>query len=546
MTKQRKHTLLFLGFLLLAGVCHSMTRTGYMLIDTLMNSVSSMLYLGLLLFWLISVQQRLLISSARTTIVWIVRLMIAWLLTRIVVYDYNAGTLLERYLIYAYWTPQMLIPALFLLLSLQIRQGHAGKRRRNPALVLIPGAVFALLAWTSDLHRLIYRPTVPLASFHVKTGTYGYGPLFWIMMLWMGLAAATGVVLLLRESGKRSAKTIRRLLGIVGLWIALALLTLLVLDRLPIPIKFYGMPEINIFCMLGFLEICIRGRLIPCYENYAGFFSRLQSPALITDLALHPAFAAARTPEADREALEQALRAPLPLTEDLTLTGRAVSGGYAFWVVDQSAVHRAQEQLSEANALLEQENDLIRAETEQREKDAYLRSRHRIYHEIAQALYPCQKRLSRLLEAARPGTTAFRDQIALICVLNAYVKRKTNLLLLAAEQEHISARELFLALQESARYLTLAGLQTTVAEAAERQFAPAQAVGLYDAFEALAEQLLGRASAMMVSWKPAGLCLAAQTDAAPSLEAIALPVQLRRAEGALYMDIFSEAGGAEA
>ena len=545
MTRQRKHTLLFLGLLLLAGVCHSLTRTGYLLVDTLMNSVSSMIYIGLLLFWLESVRIRLPLSGARTDVLWIVGLMIGWFLIRIVKYDYNNGTLIVRYLCYAYWTPQMLIPALFLRLSLRIRRGPGEQRSWGPSLALIPGLVFALLAWTGDLHRLIYRPTVPLSSFRVETGTYAYGPAFWLMMGWMGLAAATGVILLLRASGKRAARAIRQLWAIVGLWIVLTLLTLLVADRLPSSFKIFGMPEINIFCMLGFLEICIRGRLIPRNENYAGFFSRLQIPALITDLELRPACGAAQRPETDRESLKKALRAPLPLTEDLTLSGSPVRGGYAFWVTDQGPIHRAQEELSEANELLEQENDLLRAETEQREKDAYLRSRHRIYHEIAQELYPCQKRISRLLEGAKPGREDFRQRIALACVLNAYVKRKTNLLLLASEQERVSARELALALQESARYLSLAGLQTTVAAPEERAYAPELAVGLYDAFQVLTEQLLDRAPALMVSWKPAGLCLAAQTEAAPAPAESPLPVRLRRAEGTLYMDILCPAGGEE-
>ena len=249
MTKRRKNTLWFLGLLGLAGACHAFTRTGYMLIDVAMNNVSDLLYIGLLLFWLESVRTRLMISRARTDILWIVGLMIGYLLTRIVKYNYNNGMLTERYLCYAYWTPQMLIPALFLCLSLRIRRGHGEGSALNPTLVLIPGVVFALAAWTNDLHRLLYRPTVPLSSFRVETGTYEYGPFFWLMMIWMGLAAATGVILLLRESGKRSARTIRRLLELVGLWIALNLLTILALDRLSVSVRAMGIPEINIFCM---------------------------------------------------------------------------------------------------------------------------------------------------------------------------------------------------------------------------------------------------------------------------------------------------------
>ena len=51
----------------------------------------------------------------------------------------------------------------------------------------------------------------------------------------------------------------------------------------------------------------------------------------------------------------------------------------------------------------------------------------------------------------------FRDRIAGISVLNAYVKRKTNLLLMASEKEMIPTQEIFAALSESCRYLSYAG-----------------------------------------------------------------------------------------
>ena len=59
----------------------------------------------------------------------------------------------------------------------------------------------------------------------------------------------------------------------------------------------------------------------------------------------------------------------MDLQEGLRLHGKAVSAGNVFWAEDESGVRRAQERLLEANETIEQENDLIRAETEQKEKE---------------------------------------------------------------------------------------------------------------------------------------------------------------------------------
>ena len=123
--------------------------------------------------------------------------------------------------------------------------------------------------------------------------------------------------------------------------------------------------------------------------------------------------------------------------------------------------------------------------------------------------------------------------------MNAYVKRKTNLLLLASERDQLSIRELALALQESANYLTLSGLQTTARISEDGLLPASRIVALYDAFEHLAEQLYGKAPSLMVSWNAGRLRLAAGTDMTPDTDGIALPVSVRRIEDILYMDISS-------
>ena len=271
-------------------------------------------------------------------------------------------------------------------------------------------------------------------------------------------------------------------------------------------------------------------------------------PVFITDTHLRTVY---RT-ELDLHAgcvekeLLAALKEPLYLTPDQRLHGKQIRAGYAFWEEDESKIHQAQEKLLEANEMIEQENNLIPAETEQKKKDAYLRSRHHIYHEIAEKLYPCQKKIGQILDRAEPGSEDFRDKIAMVSVLNAYVKRKTNLLLLAAENEMLSAQELTLSLEESANYLTIAGLPATVRSTEDEMYPAEQILSVYDAFEMLSEQLIGKASSMMVSWEESHLLLAVPTEYLPDTEGISLPVEYHTEEDILYMDIFAGEGGASA
>ena len=69
-------------------------------------------------------------------------------------------------------------------------------------------------------------------------------------------------------------------------------------------------------------------------------------------------------------------------------------------------------------------------------------------------------------------------------------------------------------------------------------------VALYDAFEAVAEQLQGKAPSLMVSWYENGLRLAAETECLPDTAESFLTVSFRRSENILYADIPAGKDGA--
>ena len=157
-------------------------------------------------------------------------------------------------------------------------------------------------------------------------------------------------------------------------------------------------------------------------------------------------------------------------------------------------------------------------------------------------MYPVQRRIERLLGQMEPDSPAFRDQLAFVCVLNAYVKRKTNLLLLSAEKDALTTRDLYLALKESAVDLTQAGLRTEVAQPEEADLPAGRVIALYDAFEAAAEQLIGGAHSLMVSMSPNALVLAADTAHIPDTAALPVPARARQEEGILYLELFASEG----
>ncbi|MBO4653654.1 MAG: hypothetical protein J5649_10105 [Lachnospiraceae bacterium] len=561
---QKRNTLLFVGLLVLGGVIHIAanilhnTPVPHYSINTMLFCLEFAIYTLLLFFWLQSVRLRLLPTRAKTYMIILATQMVAYLSLRAFKYRIAASVAAMRYAWYIFYVPMILIPTLFLMVCIRIARGEKSSVI-DERFLTIPAGLLSLIIATNDLHRLVFKPKADVdpALFYGQPGTYTYGITFYLTYAWMILMILIGVILLIKVcgSGKNKKRILIILADILLCYLLLKLHDIyyirIDLQTTRLNIRFippYESPEIHVFCMLAAFEYCIRERLIPHNKDYEGHFSKIPLPVLITGLDYAPAYSSANEVEADRGMLEASLSEPCYPQPDRKLSGRRIHGGYAFWTEDESEVRSANERLQEANELLESENTLIEYENKQKEENAYLRSRHHIYHEIAEKMYPYQKRIEEMLNGATPGSEGFYDCIAEVSVLNAYVKRKTNLLLLASENETIEMRELQLAVSESARYLTYAGLRSSVDEsgfAADMRLPADTIISLYDTFERIIEQILRKASLLMVSCKGTDLTMATDSEA-PMLiltgEAV-LPITAEKQENILYLTIHAEKGG---
>ena len=542
--KNHKNTVLFLGFLLLAGIAQLFTRTRISVVDTFMFSANFMIYIGLLIGWMNSVRDRLLPTKARGYIIAAAILMMVELLGRFLRYRILTEIVIRRYTDYANNIPLILIPTLFLMTSIRIHRGESNEQNGKEQLLLIPSCALLLLILTNDLHQLFYRRLIPLSEFHGNIGTYTYGLLFYVMYGWIGITLLVGLAILIKKAWRHNIRGVAWFAAVFLIWGGLSLLNRLVFMPLDM-LRMYHTPETHVFSLLGLFEVCIRSRMIPYNENHTGFFSNLGLPVLITNDALTPVYETDIPIKASDAQLASAVKAPVYPDEDTRLSGMKLRPGYAFWAEDESELHKESRRLAEANEFLSEENDLIAVENELREKKAHLDAQERIYDKIAAALYPKQKRIERLMAGTSPESNDFGKTLAECCVLNAYCKRKSNLLLLTDENLSYPNRELFLAMQESVRYLNCCGIHAA-ATGEEYSDLPLDSVNaVYDCFETLIEALLPQIQGMTVSLAAGGIRIALEADRDPELPKTALPVTCMESDGCWFLTVHAEGGDGE-
>lgn len=536
--KTAHRTLLFIAFLLLGGALHSNDPDEYHFAVSVIYCAEYLIYAGLILFWMQSAGERLLPARAKGYVLTAGGMMLLFIAAQFTKFRIAVIPGLTRYCWYIYYIPMLFIPTLFLMTSMCIGWGSAGRKPRE-LLLLIPAGLLALGVLTNDLHRVAFIPKgISINSLTGGNGTYTHGFLFYAAYAWAGGAMVAGVFVLIAAC-RKSGGCKKALLPLLTLAVTPSLIALC--KRIPknsIPITFEWV-EICVFSMLSVFEACIRTRLIPSNENYPGFFSQMDLPAMITDRDLKAAFRTQSEVQATEEQLRTSLAAPVYPAPDTRLFGMEIRAGNAFWTEDESALNRLNEELQDANEVLLQENELLERERELTAEQAGIEERSRLYQKAAQEVYPVQKRISEALKSIHPGTDSFRPDIAKALALMAYVKRRANFVLVEAERITVTAKELASALEESAHYLRYCGLNAAVDIKAVRDFPCREAMAAYDCFEIIAEALLGKAGDLFIRLRDDELMIMAEEGAlsknGPELSGLPLPVRQTCEDGQLVL-----------
>ena len=183
---------------------------------------------------------------------------------------------------------------------------------------------------------------------------------------------------------------------------------------------------------------------------------------------------------------------------DLIEHQKPVAGGNITWTEDLHTIRSLQNELAEANEILEEENDLIEEENRITAERLQYEIKNRLYDEIAAHTH------SQLEEIAGTftDTKTFTDGIVRSLLLGTSVKRISNLMILADANKFLSSEELVLALRETMENFRLTGADCELRQGETRQYPSGVLLAVYDAVAAAAVAVSGMCSAFSVSVTP--------------------------------------------
>ena len=193
------------------------------------------------------------------------------------------------------------------------------------------------------------------------------------------------------------------------------------------------------------LESSIRIGILPSNSAYGEIVSKSSAAFQIANYENNVVYRSENAVSLTPYHMEEAKKKEVFIDKNTLLLSNSITGGYVFWTEDMTSVNEMNEKLELISESLSEEGDLLRAENEIREQRATIAEQTRLYDSISELVRPQLEKISTLIECEED----FDRNMAYVCILNCYVKRRSNLALLKDRNDFLSSEELYLSLKES-------------------------------------------------------------------------------------------------
>lgn len=374
---EKTGAVLIVILVLCAVICRLLSR--FDVVDDGFNYLCSLLragiYIGIIITWGISVRRRVLNRSARRYLIAIAALLLFWFVIRTCKFLFLEGMpALQYYCWYGYYIPMILIPLMGVYLAVCLGRPEEYILPAPLKALMIPAILFILLIITNNFHQKVFAFPFGMEA---ADSIYVHKPLYFVCLGWILAEVIAFLILLLVRShvpGKR--KMIWA--PVIPAGAAFLYGTGYLMGIQPLYLIAGDMTAVFTLIMLAVCEACIRSRLIPSNTRYSELFHASTIGAQIVDESYNRYLASDNAKEFSKELMRCTEKGPVELGNE-RLSGAPVTGGHVLWVENISMVQDLLEKLKRISSRLSENNNILKAEVELKEKQAQADEHMRIY-----------------------------------------------------------------------------------------------------------------------------------------------------------------------
>lgn len=420
--------------------------------DNYMENFDVIIFSGLIIGWGVSVSYRIVQKNIRIYLVISATLMLLWMALRAIKYNSPADiNTYGRYLWYSYYIAMVFLPLMMFFATLNIGKPENTNNRKY--LLIIPAAVLVLLVMTNDFHQLafVFEP-----DFHNWNKQYSYGPVYYVIVVWIFMLVLSSIVLSINQC--RISATRKKLwIPIVIILVAIIYTVWNNLNHGYSGLRIYNVPEVFCFASIALWESLIQIGLVPSNTGYGNFFNASNLNALIFDNEGNMKYRSKNAANVSKNVVLKNGNSVV-IDENIILKKHNIKGGKAVWTEDISAINRINRELSEIKEQISEYNVILKSEAELKKRRAAVTEQNKLYDNITEFIRPQLCDLENILKNIENNSGDISVNYARACVVNVYIKRISNLFIMAKSRKMLNAFELENSIRELAEYISVYGI----------------------------------------------------------------------------------------
>jgi hypothetical protein len=467
------------------------------LINVVFTLLVFTIYIGMLSVWSMSIWRRVMHAHIRGYLLGVAGLMLFWIFIRTLRDPhFNYIDPVNRWLWYCYYISLILMPLLSFFAALCLGKPEDWRPSRKYHLLFIPGAVLILGILTNDLHQLAFG--FPLG---IERGDshYTHHILYYIAVLWIAGFFLALVWLLFKKSYIPHTKK-RAWMPLAVIGIGLIYTVLYSIDDSKTGFGFIEITAMLCTLTAGVWESCIQSGLLLSNTKHEDFFDESSLGAQIVD-ENNTVYYDSKLSKPIAPHIFAALKEAgfLNLDQNTQLHASTIQGGYILWSEDISHISSLIGELENTKTERMDDVELLKKELSVRQRRLRVDEQNRLYDLTARQIMPQIEKIKQYVALAPQADETEKYRLIWnINVLGAYIKRRANLILMAAGQETVTVSDLARCLKESFENLEAGGVAADLSIDTTCDITPERAVLLYDFFEAVVESTLSKLHSLSV------------------------------------------------
>lgn len=420
--------------------------------DNYIENFDVIIFSGLIIGWGVSVAYRIVQKNIRICLVISAALMLLWMALRAIKYNSPADiNTYGRYLWYSYYIAMVFLPLMMFFAMLNIGKPENTNNRKY--LLIIPASVLVLLVMTNDFHQLafVFEP-----DFYNWNKQYSYGPVYYVIVVWIFILVLSSIVLSINRC--RISATHKKL------WIPIVIILVAIIYTLwnnlnhgYSGLRIYNVPEVFCFASIALWESLIQIGLVPSNTGYGDFFNASNLNTLIFDNEGNVKYRSKNATNVSKDVVLQNGNSVV-INKNIILKKHNIKGGKAVWTEDISAINRINRELSEVKEQISEYNVILKSEAELKKRRAAVTEQNKLYDSITEFIRPQLCDLENILKNIENNRGDISVNYAGACVVNVYIKRISNLLIMAKSRKMLNAFELENSIRELAEYISVYGI----------------------------------------------------------------------------------------